>query len=333
MFILLGFICLIFCLCISSWISASEIAITSLSQVRVKKLIVQKPKLADALLEWLKSPYYLLSLILTINVVADMLFSFFSTFVMTQAFNMINRHIVEFSAWIISSLIIIIAGEITPKIYARMHSERISIFSVRILSKIGKILKPFLYPIIKLTEFISPKTSAPSSYELSREEAVSIITEGGATGELDKDTSAMLKKTLGFGDLSVKKIMQPIDIVETVDFNLPDELFLDKVIETSRSRIPVYNGNKRNIVGYIHIKDILWAWQAGKKQFVKDLIKPLYFISENKKINELLKEFQCGKTHIAFIKNALGEISGFVSLEDILEEIVGEIVDEYELKK
>ncbi|MDR3048325.1 MAG: CNNM domain-containing protein [Elusimicrobiota bacterium] len=333
MFILLGFICLLLFLSISAWISSAEIAVTALSPFRIKKLIAQNPKLSHTLFLWLKSPYYLLTLILTINVISDMLISFLSTFVLISAFDMLNRHIVELAAWLITSFAVLIAGEITPKIYARAHSEQITIFSIPRLAKIEKILKPFIYPIIKFAELLSPKTSIPMSYELSDEEAERIINEGGISGALDKETSNMLKRTLNFSDLSVQKIMQPIDKIDSVDFALDNEKFLNAVVETSRSRTPIYKNDKSNIIGYIHIKDIMLAWREGKTNFVKNLIKKPYLVSEDLKINYLLKKFKSGKTHIAFIKNKKGKITGIAALEDILEEVVGEIVDEYEVKE
>jgi CBS domain containing-hemolysin-like protein len=312
--------------------SASEIAITSLSRVRVKKLIAQKPKLADSLSTWLKSPFYLLSLILTINVIADMFMSFLSAYVARQAFFMIDRHIVEFATWLLTTFVILTAGEISPKIYARKHAQKVTVFAVGKLSKIEKLFKPFIYPIIKLVEIISPKTSGSLSGELSKEEAKNIIDEGGTTGAFDNETQKMLQRTLSFGEISVKKIMHPLEQMEAVDIDLDDESFLDLVIHTSKSRVPVYKNAPNNVIGYVHIKEVLGALEKNEPQIIKQLIKEPYFIDGAKKINELLNKMQSGETHIAFIKEGDGTI-GFVTLENILEELVGEIVDEYELGK
>ncbi len=333
MLIFIAFLFLLFFLMSSTWISAAEIGITSLSKYRVKKLIAQNPKLSGTLTVWLKSPYYLLTVILTVNVIADMLVSFLSAYVMTGTFTMVNRHIAEFIAWVLTSFTVLIIGEITPKFYARSNSEKVTVFSVPVLNALGKIMKPFLYPVIKLTEFLSPKTSSVSSSALSREEIESLLSEGDHAGAIDKDTSSMLARTLKFGDLSVKRIMTPLSEIESVDISLDEEIFLDMAVETSRSRIPVYANTKDNIIGYIHIKDILWAWQENKGHFVRSLVNPPYFVNENKRINALLKAFQRGKTHIAFVKDSNDNITGMVTLEDIIEEVVGEILDEYEFEE
>ncbi|MCL1972073.1 MAG: hemolysin family protein [Endomicrobia bacterium] len=333
MFILIAFIFLLCFITVAAWTSAAEIGVTSLSKYRVKKLIAQNPKLSTTLTDWLEHPYYLITALLTASVIADITISFLSTYIMTEVFNMFNRHTVEFVAWALTSFIVIIIGEITPKFYARSNSERVTAFSVPILNKMEKIMRPFLYPIIKLTEFLSPKTSEMFSSELSKEEVESLLSEGDHAGAIDKDTSSMLERTLKFGDLSVKRIMTPFNAIDSLDITLDEEVFLDLAVETSRSRIPVYASKKDNIIGYIHIKDILWAWQENKGHFVRSLVKPPYFVSENKKINDLLKEFQRGKTHMAFVKDANDNITGMVTLEDIIEEVVGEILDEYEFEE
>ncbi|AKL97980.1 hemolysin family protein [Endomicrobium proavitum] len=333
MFIFLGGISLLFLIVVSSWISAAEIGITSLSKYRVKKLIAQKPNLSKLLLSWLKSPYYLLTIILTVNVVSDMLISYLSASVLRDSFYMVNKYVVEAVTWILTSFVLLVFAEIVPKFYARANSEKITLFSIPILSKIWQISKPFLYPIIKLTEIISPKTTDISSYELSEEEIKYILSEGDNTGVIDKETSGMLERTLTFGALSVKRIVTPINEIESVDLALDEEDFIDRAVETSRSRIPVYNESKENIIGYIHIKDILEALKNHKGRSVKSLIKPPYFVDENKKISDLLKEFKTGKTHMAFVKSKTENITGIVTLEDVLEEVVGGIIDEYEFAR
>ncbi|MCL2798994.1 MAG: hemolysin family protein [Endomicrobia bacterium] len=329
----LELICLVILVVVAAWTSAAEIGITSLSKYRVKKLIAQTPKLSAPLSSWLKSPYYLLTVILTVSVITDMLISFLSATVMTDVFFMINRHIVEIVTWAMTSFVLLIIGEIVPKFYARANSEKMTVFSVPVLDKVAKISKPFLYPIIKITEILSPKTSSGLSNELSKEEIEGLLSEGGHTGAIDKETGYMLERTLHFGDLSVKRIMTRFEDIDSVDLSLDEEIFLDKAVETSRSRIPVYIKNKENIIGYIHIKDILWGWKENKGHFIRSFLKPPYYVSEDKKIKDLLKEFQSGKTHIAFVKDKNNNITGMVTLEDILEEVVGEIIDEYEFNE
>lgn len=334
MFVFSWIIVLLILLLLSACISAAEIGITSLSKYRVKKLIVQYPKLSKSLFSWLKQPYYLLTIILTINVIADMLTSFFSTDLLTHIFYMVNRNVVEIFSWFITSFVLLVFGEIVPKVYARLNSEKVTLKAVPILSRLENLLKPFIYPVVKVTELLVPKVANQDhSYALSDDEVESILSEGIQTGELDKETSSMLKRTLKFEDLNVEKIMIPFESIESVDLSLDEEDFLDRAVETSRSRIPVYIKAKDNIIGYVHIKDILVLWQENKGHFIRSLVKEPYYVGQKQKINELLKQFQSGKTHMAFVKDENNNIVGMVALEDILEEVVGEILDEFELER
>jgi putative hemolysin len=246
---------------------------------------------------------------------------------------MVNRYVIEATTWIATSFTLLIFGELIPKFYARANSEKVTVMSVPVFSRMEKIFKPFLYPIRKLAEFLPSKTSNVNSYELSREEVENLLLECNYSGEIDKETSTMLERTLRFSDLSVKRIMTPFKDIESADLSLEREDFLDRAVEILKSRVPVYIKLKDNIIGYVHIKDILTLWQENKIHLISSIVKSPYYVDEDKKINDLLKEFQSGKTHMAFVKGKNNNITGMVTLEDILEEIVGEILDEYEFEK
>jgi len=153
MLVFLYLITLSLLLVLSAWIPVAEKGITSLSKYRVKKLIAQTSKLSESLLSWLAQSHYLLTIILTANVIVDMLTSFLSTFVMTSVFCVINRNIVKLLTWIVTSFTVLIFGEIIPKFYARTNSERITVVSVPVLAKVGKILGPFYIRLLKLLNF------------------------------------------------------------------------------------------------------------------------------------------------------------------------------------
>ena len=331
MYIFLGLVGLFFFLMLSAFWSASEIALNSLSKYRVKKLIVLKKSIAKPLLRWLNSPYYLLTVILTGNVVSDMMVSFLFSSLAVTIFYMVNRNIVDVVTWIVATFTVLIIGEITPKIYSRSNSQKVALLTVPLLSQIEHVTKPFLYPIIKILDLIFNKNDDKDEYPvLTKEEIESLITEADKEGIFDKNISDMLERSVDFTETIAVKIMTPFKDIESVNFDDNNEKFIDMIVETARSRVPVYKGNKENIIGYVHINDILWLWKEKKENLIKKSIKPAYFISPNKKISELLKELQEGTTHVAFVKNNKDRIIGMVTLEDIVEEIVGEILDEYD---
>ncbi|MBQ3835045.1 MAG: HlyC/CorC family transporter [Elusimicrobia bacterium] len=329
MYILIGLVCLIFFLSLSAFWSASEIALNSLSKYRVKKLIVLKKSIAEPLLRWLNSPYYLLTVILTGNVVSDMMISFLADSMSVEIFNMLNRNVVEFFTWIITTFVVLVVGEITPKIYSRANSQKVTLWSVPILVKIESMTKPFLYPLMKVLDLCFDKDDEDDEYPvLSKEEVNSLIAQADKEGVFDKNISTMLERSVWFTETIAVKIMTPFKDIEAVSIDNDDEKFIDLIVETSRSRVPVYKGDKQNIIGYVHINDVLLIWKEQNEKLIKKCIKPAYFIEPDKKISELLKELQAGTTHIAFVRNNKNKILGMVTLEDIVEEIVGEILDE-----
>jgi CBS domain containing-hemolysin-like protein len=165
------------------------------------------------------------------------------------------------------------------------------------------------------------------------EEVRTLIGEANSSGELEPETSRMLERTLNLSDREVMKIMVPLEKIDSVDADLPEEKLLDLITEMGRSRVPLYRGGRQNVIGFIYAKDLLAAWQAHKGINVNEFLRPAYCIEPNKKVFDLLKEFQTGKTHIAFVSDPSGKVMGIVTLEDVLEAILGEILDEYDLKK
>ena len=331
MYIFLALLLLIFFLMLSAFWSASEIALNSLSRYRVKKLIVLKKSIAEPLLRWLNSPYYLLTVILTGNVLSDMMVSFLFSSLAVTIFYMVNRNVLDVITWVVATFTVLIIGEITPKIYSRANSQKVALLTVPLLAQIEHVTKPFLYPIMKILDLMFSKDDEKDEYPaLTREEVETLISEADKEGIFDKNISTMLERSVDFTETIAVKIMTPFRDIEAVNIDDDNEKFIDMIVETARSRVPVYKGTKENIIGYVHINDILWLWKEKKENFIKKSIKPAYFINPDKKISELLKELQGGTTHIAFVKNKRDRIIGMVTLEDIVEEIVGEILDEYD---
>lgn len=332
MFIFLGLVFLVLFFIFSAFWSATEIALNHLSKYRIKKLIVSHKSIAIPLIKWLDSPYYLLTLILTGNVVCDMMLSFLATSVSVAIFTMVERHVVEFFTWIVITFLVLLICEITPKIYSNANAQKVTVATIPILTKIEYITKPLLWPIYKIFDIIFSKNgSIPIRPTLSSDEIKSLIAEADKDGIFDKEISIMIGRSVNFTETSASRIMTPFENIESVNLNENNEKFIDMIVETGRTRVPIYDDIKTNIIGYIHINDVLQILKEKNENSIKDVVKPAYFISEDKKINELLKELQSGRTHIAFIKDTKNKIMGMVALEDIVEEIVGEILDEYEL--
>ena len=336
---LLLLITLIFILfLLSAFFSGSEAAITSLSKYRIKKISnIRKSSLNTILTRWLQYPQYLLTTILFGNTIVNIAISSLCTIIairiITPYYN--NYEIIEFCTWIFVTALILIFGEIIPKIAARTYPERSTLFVIRPLNFIANLLSPITKPILF---FIDKMADNPTFIPLSKliylslEEVRNIISDSSKKGLLDKNTTLLLQQVLKLSKLEVKNVMIPINKIDMVDIENPVETIIDKLIETGRSRIPVYRTDKTKLCGIVLIKDLLNI----NCQFIEnidDYVRPAYFVIENKKVSSLLSEFRDGLSHCAITIDSKGEITGFVSLEDILEEITGEIVDEYEFEK
>ncbi|MDI6641432.1 MAG: hemolysin family protein [Elusimicrobiota bacterium] len=322
---------LLFCLLVflSGFFSGSETALTSLSKTKIRKIVLLKKSLHKIFSKWLQYPQGLLTTILVGNTIVNISLSAFATITALQIFYRFNRQIVELTTWFFVTTCILLLGEILPKIYSRSNPERVAITAIKPLFILNKILIPIIKPIMFLVDTFTRTTSGePISKmtSLSVEEIRTAIVDSGKRGGIHHETSKMLEGALKLAKIKVKEIMIPKEKVEAVDISTNPQDVLDRIIETGRSRVPVYSGDKNKIVGVVLLKDV-------KDKFSVDLVRPIYNVSEDKKVSELLHEFQKGTTHCADVVDSKGNLKGFVTLEDILEEIIGEIVDEYELAK
>jgi putative hemolysin len=337
MLIFLGLVTLTALFILSAFWSSAETALTSLSKYRIKKIIALNKSLAAPLGQWLREPYYLLTTILVGNTLTGLLLSYLATFLVFLAFSpYFPREVIEVGTWITVTMLLLIFGEVTPKIYSRRNPEKVTLFFLPLLARVMEVSIAIISPVTKLIKLVFPQVNLVPvgrlSY-LSLEEIRGLINEANTIGTLGKDTSRMLEGVLRLGELRVRQIMTPVEKMEAVNLDQDEERFLDLLVETGRSRVPVYHGSVNNIAGFVHTKDLLWSWKSRKGAFSREIIRPPYFIAQDKKLAELLREFQAGKTHMAFVRDAVGNLEGFVTLEDVLEAITGEILDEYDLKK
>jgi len=340
MIIFMGLSAIVLLFVMSAFWAGAETALTSLSKYRIKKLIALNKHLSPLLGQWLKAPYYLLTTILIGNTTNDLLFSGLATVItlhiVTPVFPGIPRAFIEVFDWLSVTFILLIFGEMVPKVFARRNPEKVTLLLLPALTRIMKVSGILISPLTLTLKFFFPRLNLVPvgrlSY-ISMEEVSGLIGDVNSTGSLPKDTSQMLERVLKLGELNVSSIMTPLKDIDAVNLYQEEDKFLDLVVETSRSRVPVYNSNLNKLAGFIHTKDILWCWKKNKECFSREIIRPPYIVPPEKKVYELLKEFQTGKTHMAFVADGVGNIIGLVTLEDVLEDIVGEILDEYDPKE
>jgi CBS domain containing-hemolysin-like protein len=165
---------------------------------------------------------------------------------------------------------------------------------------------------------------------LSEEEFKQVLEASTMSGAIDKTENELIKSILEFTDTTVKEIMVPRPDIVGLDISMPRDVLVRKVIEEGYSRLPVYNGTVDNVIGVIYSKDLLSLLEHRDLIVLQDIIRPAYFVPESKKISQLLREFQQKKAHLAIVIDEFGGTEGIITMEDIIEEIVGEIHDEYD---
>ena len=317
-------ISLIVLILLSAFFSGTETALMSVSSIKVRSLVRQKRKGSEALMRLKKNPRRLLITILIGNNLVNILAASIATILFSEMFGSNGIGI----ATGIMTLLILVFGEITPKSFATMNSEKLSLAVARPI----EVLSYILYPIVKfleiLTSLMMKLFGSKKERMLTEEELKTVVTMGHEEGILSKEVAEMMDSLLEFGEKTVDEIMTLKDEIAFVDGNLKLKDVVDYVVKTPFSRYPVYVKSKDNVVGILDVDDVLKYIKENKLNVkVKNIAREVYFVPETKDIDDLLVEFQRKETPMAMVVDEYGSVVGLVTMEDILEEIVGDIFD------
>jgi len=325
-----SFLLLLFLILLSAFFSSAETSFISLGKYHYRKLLEIDKKKGEKLSFWFENPEKVLITTLVGNNFVNIMASVLAA---TISYNYFHKIIPSLIAGVMA-FIILIFGEIIPKSIAKKHSEKVALLSAYPL----KIFSIIFYPFVKLLLFISNlflmifrekiETIIPV---LTEEDVKAMITAGEEEGVIEEEEKEMIHSIFELGDKMVKEIMTPrVNIIATEE-NTPIEEIVKIISSHGYSRIPVYRGNIDKIIGLVYIKDIISKqttenWQNLK---AKDIMRNVYFVPETKKIIELLRELQMLKLQMAIVIDEYGGTAGLVTMEDLIEEIVGEISDEF----
>jgi len=326
--LLFGIIAIAFFLLCSAMVSASEVALFSLTQQDLNTLSEEDSSKANLISKLLQRPKKLLATILVANNFSHIGVVIVFSFVGNDIFSAIESPILKFVVEVILiTFLILLFGEVLPKIYASRNNIQFSKFVANPLSILDKLLSPISYPMRAISDYLHEKLGRQKSNisvdQLSQ--ALGLTSTEDTTSEEQK----ILEGIVSFGNTDTKQVMSPrIDIFALEMEETFAEIY-DKIVDKGYSRIPVYRDNIDHIEGVLFVKDLIP--HINKKEFDwNKLIREPFFVPENKKLDDLLKEFQSKKSHLAIVVDEYGGTSGLVSLEDIIEEIVGDISDEFD---
>lgn len=327
--LIIGFVVLVVLLFLSALASGSEMAFFSINRQQLDELKTSNSSINKLISKILEKPKILLATILIANNFVNVGIVMLATFLTLEIFDFSHNPFLGFLIEVIVvSFVILLFGEIIPKVYANKYALNFARLMAPFVKVLIGIFYPLSYLLIKSTSIID-KRIAKRSYNLSIDELSDAldITEDTTTTDDDKK---ILKGIVKFGNKDVKEIMKSrLDIV-AIDFETKFDDVIKQIFEHGFSRLPVYRDNFDTIVGVLYIKDILPHLNQDEYFHWQNLIRTAFFIPESKMISDLLKEFQQKKMHLAIVVDEYGGTSGIVTLEDVIEEIVGEIDDEFD---
>jgi len=313
---------------ISFFLSASETALIALSKIRLRRLVDQGTKNAKVVHKLVSRLDRLITTILVGNNVVNIGISVIFTAIFIYFFGQKMGMIVS---TVVVSVLILVFVEITPKLFAAQYPEKVSLMVARPINVLIIIFRPIAGIFVAAGNFLirlfggELRNRAPL---ITEEEMRVMIEVGKEEGAISDEERKMLHRIFEFGDTQVGEVMIPKDKVVAIEVNASPEELLSLFIKEGHSRVPVYRDSIENIIGIVYARDILTLYHNKEAVTIASLMQPAYFIGADNKVNELLKNFQRMRIQIAIVVDEYKKAQGIATLEDLLEEIVGEIEEE-----
>lgn len=318
---------------LSGLLSAVESAINAVSRVRVRYLMEQNAPGARALDALLTHPSRLMTSIIILDNVANIA----AVAIATLLVSMFLDIFIVLTVTVIMLFVILVFGEIAPKTFGVRHAESLSLRAAITLNVLSGILNPLARFFTFVANILIRIAGGKPIKELpvpSEEELMGIVGAGEEEGVIEEEEKELIHSIFEFGDTIVREVMVPRMDMVAVSADAPIEEVLALVIREGHSRIPVYEETVDNVIGIIYAKDLLIQMNKGNIDVpIRRLMRPAYYVPELKKVDELLRELQKKRLHMAIVVDEYGGTAGLVTIEDLLEEIVGEIFDEYDLEE
>jgi CBS domain containing-hemolysin-like protein len=330
---------LVLLLALSAYFGLVEAAITALSPIRMKKLAMHSPRLRPLFQEWLAHPHRLLSVLLVGNNAVNIGFSSVAAVAAVPLHPFFPRVAVTWSVWFLVTVLLIVAGDILPKVAGRAYRERVAAWALPLLSRATRSLYFVWGPLGWALKKFAPAFKEAPVNELtvvSLEELQHAVSESQAAGHLHGDAGEMFRRALAFSRRTAGEVARPPDRMDTLALEILDrpdgrELFMDLLVESGRTRVPVTRGSRA--VGYVNALDFMAAADTGIHPDVSEMVRPLRRVPPAARAADLLEDFRRSGDPLAILETPDGEMAGLLTMEDLLEQIVGDILDEYDREK
>lgn len=321
-------IILLILLLLSGFFSSAETALTTANKIRMRSLAEEGNKRANTVLKITEDSGKMLSAILIGNNIVNLAASSLTT---TLAYQLGGPAVAIASG--ILTVLILLFGEITPKTMASIHAEKMALLYAPVINIFMKLMTPLIFIINNLSMvilFIMRINPNEKNSTMTENELRTIVDVSHEDGVIESEEKEMIYNVFDLGDAKAKDVMVPRVNVTFADVESTYEELIELFREDKFTRLPVYEDSKDNVVGTINMKDLLLFDNNKREFYVRDILREAYFTYEYKNISELLVEMRQASFNIAIVLDEYGETAGLITLEDILEEIVGEIHDEYD---
>ena len=309
----------------SAYFSATETAFTSANRIRLKNLAGDGNKKAKEVLDLSENYDTLLSSILVGNNIVNIAMSSLATVFFMQLYPKYGATI----ATAVITVVVLVFGEISPKSIAKEKAEDFAMFSAPFISLIMFILTPINWIFALWKKLLAKIFNVDGVRPITEDELLTIVEEAETEGGIDEGQSELIQNAIEFNELEAWDVLTPRVEIEAIEVDEDKEDIAKLFLETGFSRLPVYEDDMDNIVGVLNQKDF-HNYIKGTDLPVSAYVKPVIFVAGSMKISQLLKRLQTAKTHIAIIVDEYGGTSGLVTMEDIIEELIGEIYDEHD---
>ena len=309
----------------SAYFSATETAFTSVNRIRIKNLANDGNKKAKEVLELSEKFDKMLSTILVGNNIVNIAMSAIATVLFMELYPVYGATI----ATVVITVVVLIFGEISPKSLAKESPEKFAMFSAPFLKFFMVLLAPVNWIFGCCKKLLAKLFNADGVNPITEDELLTIVEEAETEGGIDTDQSELIQNAIEFNDLEAWDVLTPRVDIKAIEIDETQEEIEELFLSTGFSRLPVYEDDLDNIVGVLNQKDF-HNYIKGTDTPISEYVKPVIFVAGSMKIAQLLKRLQTVKTHIAIIVDEYGGTSGLVTMEDIIEELVGEIYDEHD---
>jgi putative hemolysin len=318
-------------LVLAAMAASAETSLTSISRVRLRQLVEQKVAQAILIERLHKDPNSYLSTILIVNTVAIIVASSAATLL---ALHLYEGRVAEWLVSLVLSLVVLVLCEITPKTLSLQRAEKVALRMARLVAAVTFVMRPIVFVLTAVTRLllrmIGGKTQVRGPF-VTEEELKLLVSVGEEEGVIEEEEREMIHGIFEMGDMRVREVMVPRTDLVAIEANQPVERAVELVTKHGHTRIPLYETNLDHVLGVLYAKDLLRAIVRGEPKTLREIARKPYFTPESNLVQDVLRDLRKNRVHMAIVVDEYGGTAGAVTIEDIIEEIVGPIQDEYDV--